>query len=198
MNTAEKRAGADVQGAAGESWFSDYSLEGLRIRYRPPCRIHSVFFAVVPWLNVLLLVLAFVMFSQSNTVVPGMTVDIKLPEERANGGMRSSIALVARSVPRAPDAGDPRYAEAAADDGAVERPMDLVLFFHDSRFNLSQPHQIASFRNNIAAEVRRLEETDALLYIDKNVTQKDTMRLAVMLRDAGVERVCFVVKPPLE
>ncbi len=198
MNRGEKRCETAVHGVSVETWFGDYSKEGLRIRYRPPCRIQSVFFAVVPWVNVLLLAAAFVMFSQSNAVVPGMTVDVGLPEERANGGMRSSLAIVVRPIPRSEEAVATKYGEMAADDGAVETPMDLILFFRDSRFNLSQPHNIASFRNSIAAEVRRLEETDALLYIDKTVAHRDTMRLTAMLRDAGVERVCFVVKPPLE
>ena len=179
---------------AGESirfnWFSDYSRDGLRTHYRPPCRIYSGFFAVVPWLNVLLLVAAFVMLTRPSLVVPGVQVD--LPTQAVHDGMRSSIVLVVKVLP--PHTVAHEDAAVVADDGATVAPLDLEVFFNDDRFDLSQAHHIATFRNDLSSAIAGWGETKALLYLDKDITHENTMRFAKMLGDAGITRVCYVVK----
>ena len=187
-NTAPDQANAQP---GQTDWFGDSSgRANLRIRYRPPCRIHSVFFSVVPWLNIFLLVMAFVLLMQSRAVVPGFNVD--LPVERTGDGMRSSLIIVAKNIPHTRSAEAP--AASPGNDGAVEPTMNLMLFFKDDRFNMSKPHSIATFRNNLMAAMRGQDETEVILYLDETATQKDAIRLAAMLRDAGVTRICHAVR----
>ncbi|NLB68747.1 MAG: hypothetical protein GX804_03545, partial [Lentisphaerae bacterium] len=175
MNSAENLIRKKKNSRQTEGFFVEHSQDELRTRYRPPCKIYSVFFAVVPWLNVFLLMSAFVLFLQSSAVVPGMIVD--LPVERVQSGIRSSIILVAKALPRAAERKSNTYTIQSGDDGAFEIPMDVVVFFQNERFNLSQPHHIASFRNNLSAEITRSGESSALLYLDEKLANKDAIRL---------------------
>ena len=187
----ENRAKLDPSESVRFNWFADYSRDGLRTRYRPTCRIYSGFFAVVPWLNVLLLVAAFVMLTRPSIVVPGILVN--LPTQAVHDGMRSSIVLVVKALPPRTVAHEDAAA-VVADDGATVTPLDLEVFFNDDRFDLSQAHHIATFRNDLSSAIAGWGETKALLYLDKDITHENTMRFAKMLGDAGITRVCYVVK----
>ncbi len=172
-------------------WFGNFGRDGIRTRYRPRSRIYSAVFAVVPWFDVMILAMAFVVFSQMISVVPGIPVD--LPVNMVREGMRSTIMIVAKASPlgvKTPTKTD------KADDGATVSPMGITAFLNDSRFNLSQPHHIATFRNTLSSLISRSGETEALLYLDKDITHENTMRFSMLLKSAGVSRICYVVKEP--
>ena len=170
-------------------WFAKDSREGLRTRYRPRSRIYSVFFAVVPWINVALLAFAYVLFMRSASLIPGQPVE--LPAEPFHDGLRSSLVLVAKTGHAAP-----RFATTATreDDGAVVEPIGLVVFFDDGEYDLSQAHRISTLRNALAAEMESRGETEVLLYLDRTALHEDAVRLADLLRAAGATRVSFVVR----
>ena len=191
----EKRRGEAPAEKPDFDWFSDYSADGMRTRYRPPCRILSVFVAVVPWLNVLVLAVAFAMFCGSMAKIPGIVVE--LPEQHASGGMRSSLVVVAKDMPPETEAaGTASSDDQEFDDGTTMRPMRLVAFFKHKEYDLSQPHHIATFRNDVSSAISREGETEVLLYLDKSTTHEKTVQLTDMLREAGTTRICYVVKTP--
>lgn len=172
-------------------WFASFGRDGIRTRYRPRSRIYSVFFVVVPWFDMMILSVAFAFFSQMMASTPGVTVD--LPVYAVKDGMRSTIMIVAKATPL----GVETAAESArVDDGATVRPMAITVFFNDARFNLSQPYHIATFRNTLETLISQSGETEALLYMDKDITHENTMRFAMLLKSAGVSRICYVVKEP--
>lgn len=191
----EKRKGEAPAKTPDFDWFSDYSTDGMRTRYRPPCRIHSVFVAVVPWLNVLVLAAAFALFYGKTSEIPGIVVD--LPEQTASGGMRSSLVVVAKDMPlEDEDAGAASVGDSEFDDGATMRPMRLVVFFKHKEYDLSQPHHLATFRNDLSSAISREGETEVLLYLDKSTTHEKTVQLTDLMREAGTTRICYVVKTP--
>jgi biopolymer transport protein ExbD len=192
---SEKRRSEAPPETPGSDWFSYYSGDGVLTRYRPPCRIHTVFVAVVPWLNVMVLAAGFALFYGGMAEVPGILVD--LPEQKATGGMRSSLVVVAKDMPQEAAApADASVDEQESDDGATMRTMRLVVFFKHKEYDLSQPHHLATFRNDVASAISREGETEVLLYLDKGTTHENTMRITDMLREAGTTRVCYVVKTP--
>ncbi len=180
---------ARPEGAAAFDWFPVRDREGIRTRYKPRTRIHSVFFAVVPWINVVVLAVAYVLFLRSASLVPGQPVE--LPSEPFHDGLRSSLVLVAKTGHAAP-----RFATTATreDDGAVVEPIGLVVFFDDGEYDLSQAHRISTLRNALAAEMESRGETEVLLYLDRTALHEDAVRLADLLRGAGATRVSFVVR----
>lgn len=189
MNEPMKRSEADV--SLQFDWFGNFGRDGIRTRYRPRSRIYSAFFAVVPWFDMTVLALAFVVFSQMISVIPGVTVD--LPVDTVRDGMRSTIMIVVKASPLGVET---QTQPSGADDGATVRPMGITVFFNDSRFNLSQPHHIATFRNTLATLISSSGETEALLYLDEAITHENTMRFSLLLKSAGVRRICYVVKTP--
>lgn len=172
-------------------WFGTLGRDGLRTRYRPRSRVYSLFFAVVPWLNLIVLTVAFVLFSRAMAIVPGITVD--LPTLPVEEGLRSTVAIVARAIAPTEEKMEVEY---SADDGATIKPITVMVFFDDERFNLSQPHHIATFRNAVRAMLTRTGETQALLYLDQAVTHENSMRLTLLLRNAGVDSINFVIQEP--
>lgn len=172
-------------------WFAGLGRDGLRTRYRPRSRIYSFFLAVVPWLDLIVLTMAVVLLTRAMAVVPGFIVDLpRLPSEE---GVQSTLAIVARAIEPTGDQAETAY---VSDDGATVKPVDVMVFFDDERFNLSQPHHIATFRNAVRAMLARTGETQVLLYLDRAVTHENSMRLALLLRHAGVDRVNFVMQEP--
>ncbi len=175
-------------------WFSAFDRDGLRTRYRPRTRAQTAFFSVAPWFDVLVLAVSIVLFSRVMAVIPGTLVE--LPVYAADEGLRASVVIVAKAV-EVPD----RFSEAdrmgvEEDDGARVRPIGMTVFFDDERFNLAQTHQIASFRNAIAQRLVRSGETDALLYLDKAISHENSMALALLLQESGIQRVLYVAKAP--
>lgn len=188
---SETSKNVSVDATKSFDWFALLGRDGLRTRYRPRSRIYSLFFSVVPWLDLIVLAVAFVFFARAMVVVPGIIVDLpKLPTEE---GVRSTLAIVARAIEPVSDKAETGY---SADDGATVKPIAVMVFFDDERFNLSQPHHIATFRNAVRAMLARTGETQALLYLDETVTYGNSMRLTLLLRDAGVDSVNFVVQEP--
>ncbi|MBQ3811001.1 MAG: hypothetical protein II839_09315, partial [Kiritimatiellae bacterium] len=105
--------------------FRGFSADALRERYRPPRRIARPLLAFVPWVDVLLLALAFAFFGQAAALVPGQTVD--LPDAEFRDGAASTLVVVVRALPG--------RAAASAD---ADAPL-AEAFFRDERFPLARP-----------------------------------------------------------
>ena len=159
------------------SWFSEPgSPEKLRAHYRPAGRFSHVAFSVAPWFDALLLLGAFLAFHRAVALVPSETV--ALPRAEFASGARSSLVLVARALPAA-RGGDPVSAE---------------VFLDGVSWNLASPGRAAAFRDALAAAAARTAETGALVYMDAALSHGDAVRLAGLLRDAGLETASFVTQ----
>ena len=167
--------------AAGEplllSWFSGPgSPEKLRAHYRPAGRFSHVALSVAPWFDALLLLVAFLAFHRATALVPGETVE--LPAAGFSAGARSSLVLVARALPAAPP-------------GA---PLAAEVFLDGVSYDLASPGRADAFRSDLAAAAARTAENGALVYMDGCLSHGDAVRLAGLLRDAGLERASFVTQ----
>lgn len=190
-------AAANQSGSAAFDWFDNATPRDLRTRYRPKRDISPFFFSIIPWINIITLVAAFVFFTQSKALVPGIRV--ALPTQTFHDGMQNGLKIVAKNIPGSDDdapASSPLQngPAAAEDDGATLAPMRLTVFFNDTRFNLSQPYRIASFRNAVTDTIANGDTAAALVYMDADVSHGDAIRLTGILRDTGITNLCFVVK----
>ena len=162
--------------------FSGFSAASLRERYAPR-RLARPLLALVPWADVLLLVLAFAFFGQAAALVPGELVD--LPEAEFRAGAASTLVLVVRALPGSPDA-------AGADAGA---PL-ADAFFADERFPLARPERAAALREAVAAASAAAGEDTAVVYMDGSLPHRDALRVCALLREAGLRHVLFAARPP--
>ena len=159
------------------SWFSGPgSPEKLRAHYRPAGRFSHVALSVAPWFDALLLLVAFLAFHRATALVPAETVE--LPAAGFAAGARSSLVLVVRALPAAP-AGAPLAAE---------------VFLGGVAYDLASPGRADALRADLAAAAARTAETGALVYMDESLSHGDAVRLAGLLRDAGLERASFVTQ----
>lgn len=163
--------------------FRGFSAAALRERYAPPRRVARPLLALVPWADALLLVLAFAFFGQAAALVPGELVD--LPEAEFRAGAASTLVLVVRALPGAPDA-------AGADAGA---PL-ADAFFADGRYPLARPERAEALRAAVRAAAEAAGEDTAVVYMDAALPHRDALRVCALLRDAGLRRVLFAARPP--
>ena len=162
----------------GVGAFGAYGRRTTAARFAPRA------LALVPWLDALILVVAYALFANATALVPGQKVALPaLPFE--DGERPSSLAVAVNAVPRARSA-----ARAAGPD-----TLAAVAFLGDESYDLSDPARVAAFRGDLAAEGARTRETRAVVYLDESMPHGDTLRLARVLRGAGVEKVLFAVRP---
>ena len=161
--------------------FRGFSADALRARFRPPRRIARPLLALVPWADVALLALAFAFFGQATALVPGEWVD--LPETAFHAGAVSSLVVVVRARPGAPDA-------AAAADAPV-----ADAFFRDERFSLAGPGRADALRDALRVAAAESGEDTAVVYLDASLAHRDALWLCSLLRDAGLRHVLFAARP---
>ncbi len=164
---------------------------GLRTRFRPRSRILPLLFTLAPWINVLLLVVAFLFAVAGGTlpngtpihgdaIVPGVRVD--LPSAPFRDGAASSMLLVV----------NPLQGHPAADAAGP----NVLVFFDESRYNLSREHVRQEFANAVARHLEGSGDRDAILFIDRRVPYGDVAAILVLLREAGVSQINFAMKAP--
>ncbi len=162
--------------------FRGFSAAALRERYAPPRRIARPLLALVPWVDALLLALAFAFFGQAAALVPGQTVD--LPEAAFRDGAASTLVVVVRALPG-------RQAASAAADAPL-----ADAFFRDERFPLARPERSAALREAVRAASAATGEDTAVVYMDGSLPHRDALRVCALLREAGLRRVLFAARPP--
>lgn len=161
--------------------FRGFSADALRERFRLPRRIARPLLALVPWVDVLLLALAFAFFGQATALVPGEPVD--LPESAFRAGAVSSLVLVVRARP------GPAAGPAAADAPRADA------FFRDELFSLVRPGRADALREALRAAAAASGEDTAVVYLDASLTHRDALWVCSLLRESGLKRVLFAAKP---
>ena len=181
---------------SAEITWSDSRFAGraLRTRFRPRGRIRPLFFTLAPILDVFLLVIA-ILFSirgggllphvsiPGDVITPGIRVD--LPTAEFTDGSDSTMLLVVNPLP-APTADEPPRAPA-------ESPA-LIVFFDETRFNLSLAAARSDFRGAVTLHLELHGESTAVLFVDRKVPYGELADLLTLLREAGVPQICFATK----
>ena len=169
------------------SWFAaPGSPAKLRAHYHPAAgRFSHAALQIVPWFDVLLLLVAFALFHRATALVPAEP--LSLPAAPFGAGARSSLALVVRAVPARDGAAAP------ADAGGA--PIFAEAFFADEAFDLTSPARAEALRAALAAEAAAAAETGVLVYMEEGVSHGDALRLASLLRAAGLSAAHFVLRP---
>ena len=170
-------ASADAPAPVRLSWFADRGgASRLRARYRPDARFSHVALSVAPWFDALLLLVAFLAFHRATALVPAETVD--LPQAGFASGARSSVVLAVRALPAAPPG-----AEIAA-----------MAFLGGVAYDLARPGRADELRADLEAAARAAAETNALVYMDEALPHGAAVRIAGILRDAGLGSASFVTR----
>ncbi len=172
-------------------WTSRRTADGLRMRYRPACRINHAFFTVAPWLDTLLLGVCVILALSSRAVVPGVVID--LPAAPFHEGLSSDLVLVVNPLPTA--SGE-SATKSDVSSGGVAAVLPIMVFFNDDRFNLSTDRQTLQLQEAMVRHLERVGARDALLYVDRRVAHGDVMALVTLLRTTGVRRANVAVKTP--
>jgi len=159
-------------------WSSRRSAGDDRLRYRPTARINQVLFGLIPWINVVVLMLAVVVALGSHLVVPGIPVGI--PRGTFHDGISTDLVLVV-----VPDASQRN----------VTGVQDVQVFFQNERYRVSIPGHVQQFQQRLSEVLARRSNKDALLYVDAAVAQSSLARVVDVLRNTGLERVNIVTKP---
>lgn len=184
---AETLLSAHEPGFDPESWFTSFSRARLRARYQLPRRLMSMVVAFAPWFDVLLLGTAIVLFQNASAMIPGQPV--ALPAATFRDGARSTLSVVVNALPAT--ASQPVLDPAAA---PVTVSIPAVAWFRDERFLLNQPHRIAALRAALTeARVRNREDT-LLLYLDRELSAENLLRVSAIARDAGFAHVSLVTR----
>ena len=165
----------------------------LRNRYRLPRRVSPAALLFVPWIDVLLVVGAACLFHSATCGVPAETFrldgveapSVSLPDAPFASAARSSLVLVVRRLPPDALAGAPLAPEC----------LPAQAFLDNVAWNLSRPDRAAAFPEAVAAAAKASAERSALVYMDADLSHRDALRLAAMLRAAGLESVAFATRP---
>lgn len=159
------------------SWFADRGgASRLRARYRPDARFSHAALSVAPWFDALLLLVAFLAFHRATALVPAETVD--LPRAAFSSGARSSLVLAVRALPAAPPDAD----------------IAAVAFLGGVAYDLARPGRADELRADLEAAARASSETNALVYMDEALSHGAAVRIAGILRDAGLGAASFVTR----
>ena len=142
--------------------------QGLEIRYRPRARLGHSLILMAPWLNVLILIAAFLVLHGQLALKPGVVVD--LPRLPFREGLNSGAPLVLMSV-----------------EGVNGR--ESVAFFDDERFRLSESRQLKQLQKLIASNMMSKNNMEVVLHAEREVPHGDVLSIVNLAREAGVLRV---------
>ena len=130
------------------------------------------FVAAAPWATVALLVAMFAVVSVRVTAAPGLAFE--LPECEVAEAQDDDLAAIVAPVP-----------------GQEDR---ALVFFDDARYILSDAASESSFSLNLAERVARAKNKTMLLLADRRVSSGVLMKLAGMVRRAGMTRLTVAEK----
>ncbi|MGN0843930.1 MAG: hypothetical protein ACI4QT_01765 [Kiritimatiellia bacterium] len=175
----------DFTGDNTNLWFSGSGTHGLSSRFGFSRHTASTVVAFAPWLDVLLLCTALVLFQFATALIPGQPVE--LPAIGFRDGAQSSISVVVTALPN-----NQPPAEISPSDAL--RPIPAVAWFQDERYLLNHPHRISALQNKLGETRLRSGEDTLLLYLDKNLSLESTLQISSLARNAGFRNVSCVSK----
>lgn len=172
------------------NWSQSFGRDRFYTQYKPKVRIYSFFFLILPWFNLFLLAFAYVYFFHALSIVPGEKVELPISTNQQTG-LSSGLVITVRPIYS-------RYfnsSDSQLDKNNLvgkEYLSNIIVFFNDDSFDLSIQNNWLKFEKALSEVSAQNNQKNALVYADKNISLGDAMKLMDILRDAGLENVCFV------
>jgi biopolymer transport protein ExbD len=134
------------------------------------------FSAAVPWITVGLLLQMLALVGGTLTRAEGVLFDLP-PDGPADGadGVRTKLVVLVMPMPN-----------------------ETLVFFDDARYALGDPSSVSAFAAELAERAGKLGEKTLLVLADRRVAGGDLMKLAGVVRGAGLERVLVAEKRETE
>ena len=149
---------------------------GLRTRFRPRSRIGQGLITAAPWVDIVLLVIAFVLLDSRFVLQPGLVIE--LPGAAFRGGMRSGLVAVVLSV------------EQPGEESRRE-----IIFFDDQRYFVQQEAHMAKLKEVFANACYADNTVGLTIQADSAVRHGTVVRLCTMADDVGILRVNVATRP---
>lgn len=144
---------------------------GLRTRYRPKLQIGGGLLSAAPWLNLLILLVAFILLVPRLVLPPGQRIE--LPEGTlTEQGARSVTAVVIS------------HRQSTAGDSRSE-----MIFFEDQPFAVDSPDQMQKLRSRFSKVAREQPETILIIEADVHVEYGTVARLCTIAGKTGMKTV---------
>ena len=144
---------------------------GLRTRYRPKSGICGGLLSAAPWLNLLLLLIAFVLLAPRLILPPGRRIE--LPEGNlTQPGARNVTAVV--------------LSHRQSTENASRSEM---IFFEDQPFLVDNPTQIGELKQRFLRVAREHPETVLVVEADVHVEYGTIAKLCAIAEKAGLKTV---------
>ena len=178
---------------------------GLRMRFRPRIRIRPVLFRVAPWIDCVLLVVAYLFIVRGGSLRPGVAagvltpgIGVDLPKAPFTEGSDATLFLV---VNRKQTPAQPTEAPAAtsadgptASVGVSPSAGGILVFFDERLYDLSQESGAGALARAVKERLQPDGETSAILFVDSRVPFGELAGLLTSLRETGVASVSFATK----
>ncbi len=134
------------------------------------------FVCAVPWIQLGILLLIFLLIAHQLTLAPGMVFN--LPDSGVKQQHVPALAAVVVPVPR----------ENAATGN------ELLIFFDDARYTFSDETSMAAFRTRLEQLVTEDSSAELLLLADKRVSAGELVHLMGIAKASGVKHVQLAEK----
>ena len=125
-----------------------------------------LFMAAVPFLTLLLIIVMFVIISAELTGEKGFVLN--LPDSGFSQGERTDLVMPSRD--------------------------DVLVFFDDARYSLSNSNSMKSFEEQLFSRIERSENKALLVLLDESVSSGNAMKLSGICQRAGVRKMIFAEK----
>lgn len=152
---------------------ANWSVEGLRTRFKPRSRVSGLFLQVVPWIDIVLVAALAYFACNRTTIQHGKTFE--LPKATTREGLLENAIPVIMLL--------------TADGG------DTLVFVGDDRLELDDAGFPFKLKERIRDRMHLTNVHDMLLMADRRIPHGDVIRLVNLARESGISRVSVSVKP---
>lgn len=153
-----------------------FARTGLRTRFFPKSRIGHGLVSVAPWVDVVLLVVAFALLDGRLVLKQGIRVD--LPVGPFEDGARYGLVAVVLAVEQM---------------GVPER--EEIVFFDDERFLVRDPGQMEQLKRAIGMRAAERLEKGLTIQADETVRHGTVVKLMNAALEMGVRKVNVATRP---
>lgn len=132
--------------------------------------------SMVPWINVVVIVVMLLLVNHRTVISPGVVFD--LPRATFREGMYVGLTALMITVARDTPGGE-----------------ETLIFFDDDRYSTQDSDQMTVFTERVQSRLALGARNELLLLADKRVPHGDVVRFVSAVRKAGVQRVNVAEKP---
>ena len=159
-----------------QAYPGGFATTGLKARFFPKNRIGQGLISIAPWLDIVLLVVAFALLDGRLVLQQGVRVE--LPAAQFEEGTRHGLVAVLLAVEQA---------------GSAER--EEIVFFDDERFLVRDADQMAQFKRALRLRAAKRLEKGLVIQADQAVRHGTVVNLMSAALEVGVDRVNVATRP---